>query len=307
MPGHPRARIQLAIAAALFSTGGAAIKAAAFTGWQTASLRSGIAAIAILLLVPAARQGWSVGTVLVGLSYAGCLTLFVLANRLTTSANTIFLQSTAPLYLLILSPWLLKEPIRRQDLGYMAAVAVGLTLFFVSTDAPMATAPDPVRGNLLATISGFFWALTVCGLRWLGARGGDRGSPVAAVVSGNLTAFLVALPMALPLGTHGRLDWAVVIYLGVFQIGVAYVLVTSAIRHIPALEASLILLIEPVLNPVWAWIFQGERPGAWALLGGAIILGATALKGGIDARAQRAIAVPVEVPLGTPPGRAPVP
>jgi drug/metabolite transporter, DME family len=113
--------------------------------------------------------------------------------------------------------------------------------------------------------------------------------------------------MALPLGTHGRLDWAVVIYLGVFQIGVAYVLVTSAIRHIPALEASLILLIEPVLNPVWAWIFQGERPGAWALLGGAIILGATALKGGIDARAQRAIAVPVEVPLGAPPGRAPVP
>src|SRR6476659_3535609 len=201
MPARSRARWQLATAAALFSTGGSAINAADLTGWQTASLRSGIAAVAILLITPAARRGWTWRAVLVGFAYAACLTLFVLANRLTTAANTIFLQSTAPLYLLILSPWLLKEPIRRQDLSYMAAVAVGLTLFFVSTDAPMATAPDPVRGNLLATISGFFWALTVCGLRWLGARGGDRGSPVAAVVSGNLTAFLVALPMALPLGT----------------------------------------------------------------------------------------------------------
>jgi drug/metabolite transporter (DMT)-like permease len=307
MPGRPRARIQLAAAAALFSTGGAAIKAAEFTGWQTASLRSGIAAVAILLLTPAARRGWTSRTLLVGLTYAGCLTLFVLANRLTTSANTIFLQSTAPLYLLVLSPWLLKEPVRRQDLGFMAAVALGLALFFVSAEPPMATAPDPMRGNLLATISGFFWALTVCGLRWLGAGDGTRGSPVAAVVSGNITAFLVSLPMALPLGSHGAVDWAVVTYLGVFQIGVAYVLVTSAIRHIPALEASLILLIEPVLNPVWAWIIQGERPGAWALLGGAIILGATTLKGWLDARAQRAVVAPVEVPLPARAGGEPVP
>ena len=307
MPGRPRARIQLAAAAALFSTGGAAIKAAEFTGWQTASLRSGIAAVAILLLTPAARRGWTGRTLLVGLTYAGCLTLFVLANRLTTSANTIFLQSTAPLYLLVLSPWLLKEPVRRQDLGFMAAVAFGLALFFVSAQPPMATAPDPMRGNLLATISGFFWALTVCGLRWLGARRRDAWLAGGGGGERNITAFLVSLPMALPLGSHGAVDWAVVTYLGVFQIGVAYVLVTSAIRHIPALEASLILLIEPVLNPVWAWIIQGERPGAWALLGGAIILGATTLKGWLDARAQRAVVAPVEVPLAARAGGEPVP
>ena len=87
----------------------------------------------------------------------------------------------------------------------------------------------------------------------------------------------------------------------------AYVLVTSALRHIPALEASLILLIEPVLNPVWAWIIQGERPGAWALLGGAIILGATTLKGWLDARAQRAVVAPIEVPLAARAGGEPVP
>jgi len=301
MPARSRARWQLATAAALFSTGGAAIKATDFTGWQTASLRSGIAAVAILLIAPEARRGWTWRAVVVGFAYAACLTLFVLANRLTTAANTIYLQSTAPLYLLILSPWLLKEPIRRQDLGLMAAVGLGLALFFVSGDAPVATAPDPMRGNMLALVSGFCWAVTVCGLRWLGARDGTHGSAMAAVVSGNVTAFLVALPMALPLGWHAAVDWSVVIYLGVFQIAVAYVLVTSALRHTPALEASLILLIEPVLNPVWAWLFQGERPGVWAVLGGAIILASTALKGLLDARSQRIVAPPSELAVAVEP------
>jgi drug/metabolite transporter, DME family len=295
MPYRPRARLQLAGAALLFSTGGAAIKAAAFTGWQIASFRSGVAALAILLMTAEARRGWSLRAVLVGFAYAACLTLFVLANRLTTAANTIFLQSTAPLYLLVLSPWLLRERIRRQDAGFMAAVGLGLVLFFVSAEPPLATAPDPVTGNLLALVSGFFWALTVCGLRWMGAADGAHGSPVAAVVSGNLTAFLVALPLALPLGPHAPVDWVVIAYLGVFQIALAYVLVTSALRHIPALEASLILLIEPVLNPVWAWVVQGERPGSWALLGGAIILGATTFKGWLDARASRTIAAGAEL------------
>ena len=295
MLARPRARWQLATAAALFSTGGAAIKAADFTGWQIAGLRSGIATLAILLITPAARRGWTGRAVLVGFAYAACLTLFVLANRLTTAANTIFLQSTAPLYLLVLSPWLLKEPIRRQDLGFMAAVGLGLALFFVSAPTPIATAPDPMRGNILALISGFCWALTVCGLRWLGAGDGSQGSAVAAVVSGNLTAFLVAIPLALPFGAHSAIGWTVVIYLGVFQIAVAYVLVTSGLRHIPALEASLILLIEPVLNPVWAWLFQDERPGAWAVLGGAIILGSTTIKGWLDARSQRPVTPPAEL------------
>ena len=303
MPARSRARLQIAAAAMLFSTGGAAIKAAEFDGWQIASFRSGVAALAILLMTPAARRGWSTRAVLVGFAYAACLTLFVLANRLTTAANTIFLQSTAPLYLLVLGPWLLKEPVRRQDTALMAAVGLGLAVFFVGAQTPVATAPDPVTGNILALVSGFFWALTVCGLRWMGAAEGGHGSAVAAVVSGNITAFLVSLPMALPLGPHPPVDWAVIVYLGVFQIALAYVLVTSGLRHILALEASLILLIEPVLNPVWAWLLQGERPGAWALLGGGVILGATALKGWLDARSQREVVPPAELAVET--GREP--
>src|SRR5215204_7336031 len=108
------ARLQLAGAALLFSTGGAAIKAADFTGWQIASFRSGVAAVALWMMTPAARGGWSWGGALVGVAYAGCLTLFVLANRLTTAANTIFLQSTAPLYVLILAPRCSKNPSDRR-------------------------------------------------------------------------------------------------------------------------------------------------------------------------------------------------
>ncbi|HET6836610.1 MAG TPA: DMT family transporter [Gemmatimonadales bacterium] len=281
------ARVQLLAAAVLFSTGGAAIKAADFTGWQIASFRSGLAALALWVMTPAARKGWTWQAGLVGVAYAGCLILFVLANRLTTAANTIFLQSTAPLYMLFLAPWLLQERVRREDLGFMLAVGAGLGLFFVGVEQPAASAPDPERGNLLALGSGFCWALAVCGLRWLTA--GRRGSPQAAVVSGNLTAFLVSLPMALPVGSHPIGDWAIIGYLGIFQIALAYVFVTNAIRHIPALEASVILLLEPVLNPVWAWLVQRETPGAWALLGGAIILGATTYK----SWSERRITAPV--------------
>jgi drug/metabolite transporter, DME family len=277
MTPRTTARLQLLGAAVLFSTGGAAIKAADFTGWQIASLRSGIAAVALILLTPAARRGWTWGAALVGLAYAGCLTLFVLANRLTTAANTIFLQSTAPLYILFLGPWLLNEPIRKQDVGFMLAVGSGLALFFLGVEQPAVTAPNPERGNLLALASGLCWALAVCGLRWLSVVP-RRGSPTAAVVAGNLIAFLLSLAMAIPLGTHPVGDWVIVGYLGIFQIALAYTFVTSAIHVIPALEASMILLLEPVLNPVWAWMVQRETPGVWALVGGAVILGATTFR-----------------------------
>jgi drug/metabolite transporter, DME family len=290
--------LRLVAAAMLFSTGGAAIKSAALTGWQVASFRSGIAAFAIVLLAPGARRGYSWAAALVGVAYATTLVLFVLANKLTTSANTTFLQSTAPLYLLLLGPWLLREPVRRQDLWFMAAVGLGLAVFFVGTEAPAATAPDPFRGNLLATASGFCWALTMIGLRWTSAAE-QGGSAMPAVVLGNALAFAAALPFALPLPTAATSDWAVVIYLGVFQIGVAYVLVTGALRHVPVLEASIILLVEPVLNPLWAWAVHGEVPGAWPLLGGAVILAATIVRTWLDARSghEPAAGIVAEAPV----------
>ena len=275
-------RLQLLGAAVLFSTGGAAIKATELSSWQVAGFRSGIAALALLALLPSARRGWNARALLVGVAYAVMLILFVSANKLTTAANAIFLQSTAPLYLLLLGPWLLREPIRRPDVAFMALVALGMALFFVGAEAPAATAPDPARGNLLGVLSGVAWALTVMGLRWIGSR--DAGGGLVPVVLGNLIAFLACLPLALPVVVADAGDWALLSYLGVVQIGLAYVLLTKGIRHVSALEAATLLLAEPAINPVWAWLVHGETPSAWALAGGVLILGTTTLKTWWDAR-----------------------
>ncbi len=286
------ARLRVLAAALTFSIGGAGIKACQLTSWQVASFRSGIAAVTLLLLLPEARRRWNARAALVGVAYAATVTLFVLANKLTTSANTIFLQSTAPLYILLLSPWLLREHIRARDVGVMAVVALGMGLLFVGTEHPYATAPDPARGNILATLSGLCWALTLMGLRWMGRHEGGSaatgsgapGSAAPAVVIGNLLAFFAVLPFALPVQAARPLDWAIVIGLGTIQIGIAYVFLTEGMRHVRALEASMLLLLEPVLNPVWSWLIHGERPRAWSLLGGAIILAGTLGKTWMDSR-----------------------
>ena len=262
------------MAALLFSTGGAAIKAADFNPWQIASFRSGIAAITLLLVVPSVRRGFGWRPALVGVAYAATLVLFVLANRMTTSANTIYLQSTAPLYVLLFAPLLLKEPIRRRDLAVIATVIGGLVLVLLGANPPSATATDPARGNVLAAMSGLSYALLLVGLRWLG-RDGNTERAISAVVLGNVIACLAALPMALPLGTHPVMAWGVILYLGVFQIAGAYLLVTSALRHVPAIEASLMLLVETAFNPLWAWLLVGEVPAALALVGGGLIVAAT--------------------------------
>jgi len=270
-------RIRIALAALLFSTGGAAIKAADFSAWQIASLRSGVAAITLFVLVPGARRGFGWRPALVGVAYAATLVLFVLANRLTTSANTIYLQSTAPLYVLLLAPLLLRERIRRRDLPVIFAVLGGLALVLLGANPPSTTAPDPARGNIFAAMSGLSYALLLCGLRWLGRDGGaDRG--ISAVLLGNLIACLAGLPMALPLGSHPVTAWGIILYLGIFQIAGAYLLVTSALRHVPAIEASLMLLVETAFNPFWAWLLLGEVPAMLALVGGGLIIGATILQ-----------------------------
>jgi drug/metabolite transporter (DMT)-like permease len=271
-----RNRLLLVAAGLLFSTGGAAIKAASLTGWQVASFRPGLAAVVLLAALPNARRRWHWRMLGVAAAYAATLILFVLANRLTTSANAIFLQSTAPLYVLLLGPFLLHEPIRRADLFYILAVGAGLALFFAGRDTVAVTASDPPRGNLLALASGVTYALMLAGLRWHGRRGGED-SGIATVVAGNLIAFVAALPMALPLHAFGVRDAAVILYLGAVQIGLAYWCLTRAIRHVAAFEATTMLQVEPAMNPVWTWLVHGERPTAWALAGGALIVSATLL------------------------------
>jgi drug/metabolite transporter, DME family len=259
-------------AAILFSTGGAAIKACSLSNWQVAGFRSGIAAVVLYIALPGARKRWTWRTWLIGLAYAATMILFVLANKLTTSADAIFLQSTAPLYLLLLGPLVLREPIRKVDLAVISTVAAGAVLLLFGTVASAATAPDPGRGNLMALAAGAAWGLTITGLRWMGKHADHTNASEAVVMAGNLIAFAVCLPMAVPVEHARPADVTVLIYLGLFQISLAYLFLTRSLREVPGLEASTLLLIEPVLNPIWTWTIYGERPGSTALLGGLLIV-----------------------------------
>jgi drug/metabolite transporter (DMT)-like permease len=280
-----RYRLLLASAALLFSTGGAVFKAASITGWQAASFRSLIAAIVLLAAIPSARRGWTLATAPVALAYAATLVLFALANRLTTSANAIFLQSTAPLYMLLLGPWLLREPIRRNDLLYMLAIAAGLVLFSRGRDAVVVTAPNPPLGNALALASGVTYALMLAGLRWLG-RGKQGDTALATVAAGNLIAFGIALPFALPVSHFAPRDAMVVLYLGAVQVGLAYWCLTTGIRHVPVFEATTLLQVEPAMNPVWTWLFHRETPNAWAIAAGLVIITATLVNTWVSAKSK---------------------
>ncbi len=282
-PGALGSRLRVLAAAALFSSGGAAVKAAShLTGWQVASFRSAVATLAFLVLLPEARRRPTLRVLGVGAVYAATMVLFVQANKLTTAAGAIYLQATAPLWVVLLSPWLLGEKVRAADLIYMAALGVGLGCFFVGLDPVSVTAPNPFLGNILGALSGLTWAITIIGLRALGRASGNWG-PASALWGSVITA-LCCLPMALPLGPTTGADWAIIAYLGTFQVGVAYAFLLRGLKRIRALEASLLLLLEPVLNPVWAWIVHGERPGAWSIAGAAIILLATLVKSAWDAR-----------------------
>jgi len=274
-------RSKIIVAALLFSTGGAAIKFCSFGAWQLATFRAAFALLTIVVLVPESRRGWTWRTVVVGFAYAATTLLYVQANKHTTAASAIFLQSTSPLFILLLAPLLLGEHASRRDIAQMAVMGLGLGLFFVGSDQPSATAPNPALGNLLASICAVTWAFTVIGYRWLAARG---SSVAAAAVSGNLTACLIALVMAQPLVSGRPVDWIVVILLGVCQLGIPYLFLARAVPQVRALEVGLFLLVEPVLNPIWAWLVHGERPGTGTLLGGTLILGATAGRMLVDAR-----------------------
>jgi len=266
------ARFQLLAAALLFSTGGVAVKLAALSAWQLAGFRSGVAALVLWLVAPTWRARPRPLELAVAAAYAATLILFITANTLTTAANSIFLQTTAPLWVLAFAPWLLGEANRRRDFVVAAILAAGLVLFFVSSEAPQVTAPAPARGNLVALAAGVTWALTLIGLRRL-AREPEPGRESAgvAVTWGNALAFVVCLPFAVPVAAARPLDWALVVYLGAIQIALAYLWMVRGLRSLRVVEASLLLVLEPVTSAALAWFALGEAPGLLPGIGCAVI------------------------------------
>jgi drug/metabolite transporter, DME family len=260
-----RSRLLLLAAALLWSTAGAAIKSCGLDAWQIAGGRSLVAAAFLFLAVRDARVRPTRRVLLVAATYAVTVILFVVATKLTTAANAIFIQDTAPLWVLLLSPWLLKEHPTKGELLAIPIFGLGLSLFFVDE-----LSPGQALGNVTALVSGVAFAFAIIGLRVLREEG------PAALAWGNVIAAAVTLPFWSRGPAATGADLALVVYLGIFQLGLAYLAFSRGVTGTPAIEASLLILIEPVLNPIWTFLAAGERPGPWAVAGGAVVLAATA-------------------------------
>lgn len=258
------------IAVFLWSTGGLFIKLTTLDAYQVTFFRSLFAAVTVMILTRKDGLKIDLFGVFTSIIYALLLFLFVWATKKTTAANAIFLQYTAPIYILILAPFVIGEKFHLRDLLTVAIVLAGMSLFFVGK-----LEISDYQGNIAALFSGVFLGLYIMLLRHPRAQGFN---PTIAVIYGNLLLALINAPTGISaLPTMTSMDWFAVSFLGIVQIGISYVFfvrgVTGGTRP---LDASLIGFIEPLLNPVWVFLFVGERPSQWAIVGGMIIIVAIA-------------------------------
>ena len=256
-----KAVILLVFAAVLWSTSGVFVKG---LDWQPLSILAGrgiFTSILFLLYMRRLPKKVTRWTLLAAGGSMATQFLFVTSTKLTTAANSIFLQYTAPIYVVVLAYLLLREKPLRSDLIAMGIIFIGLLLFFGDQ-----LSPDGFYGNILAVLSGMTSAIMMVSF-----RAQKNSSPEDSVLIASLVIAIFGFPSVLK-ESWTISSWSVLAYLGIFQIGVAFIFFTKGIKHIPALEANLIGTLEPILNPVWVFLFLGERMGKSALLGGLVVL-----------------------------------
>ena len=248
--------------AILWSTSGLFIKIIDLNPFTIAGFRGAIAAVMLLsLLNKSIRFTWSLPQIAGALCYAGAMITFVVATVMTTAANAILLQYTMPVFTALFGLWLLKERVSRFDWGVIIIVICGMALFFLDR-----LTPGGMWGNFIAIFSAVFFALLIIFMRMQ-----KSGSPVETVILGNVITALVCLPFILQ-EPPTAISLPPLFYLGIFQLGLPFLLYSTAIKHLTAIDAVLIQTIEPLLNPVWVFLIIGETPGSWAIIGGAVVL-----------------------------------
>ena len=257
----------LLLAALLWSLGGVLIKTIDWHPMAIAGARSAIAIPVMLICIGWPRFSFSRAQIGGAIGYAATVALFVFATRMTTAANAIFLQYTAPIYVALIGRWYLRERALAIDWLVIGVALGGIALFFMDR-----LTTSGFWGNIIALGSGLAFASVAIFLRKEKA-----GSPVTSIILGNIIVALAGVPFLFhaPLA-HGD-GWRLLL-LGAVQLGLPYVLYASAIKHVTALEATLIPLIEPILNPLWVMLALGERPGAWAIAGAVLVLAAVLLR-----------------------------
>lgn len=245
--------------------------------------RSAIAALVIWATIRHPQFRWSVPQIGGALAYLAAQSLFVISTQLTSAANAIFLQYTAPVYVAVFGIWYLGERARAVDWWTMGLIFIGMLLFFGDD-----LTTKGYWGNILAIINGVAFAWLI-----LFMRKEKDGSPETTTLLGNGLSALVGLPFIFASwGAHtvpNSQGWAILLFLGIFQLGIPYLLYSRAIRGLNAVEAVLIQTIEPILNPLWVFWVVGETPGPWALAGGAVVLGAVTFRALSVARSEQRI------------------
>ncbi|HWR03675.1 MAG TPA: DMT family transporter [Humidesulfovibrio sp.] len=275
MSERARASLLLAATALIWSSGGLAIKLVDLPPMAITGVRSALSALTLALLF---RKSLcftlSPARVCAALSYAALLVSNVAATKMTTAANAILLAYTAPVYVALLAPRLLGEKTRPADWLFIGVALSGMVLFFFDQ-----LSPEGLWGNIVAVGSGLCYAAFT-----LSMRAQKDASPVESVLLGHVLTACVGLPFLL--GTQPSAEgWAGLLYLGVIQQGFSLALYVWSIKRLGALEAILIMTLEPILNPVWVALGVGELPGFWSLLGGLVVLLAVTLRGVLQARA----------------------
>jgi drug/metabolite transporter (DMT)-like permease len=283
MTEKSKAILLMAATALIWSSGGLAIKLVQWNPMAITGVRSALAAATLCVLFRGRttfrfnRVQW-----VAALGYAGLLVTNVAATKLTTSANAILLAYTAPVYVALLAPWMLGERTRRSDWVFITVTVGGMALFFL--DRLSATG---LWGNIIAVGTGISYAIfTLC------MRSQKDASPVESVILGHALTALAGLPFMFS-APPSAAGWLGLLYLGILQQGVSLALYVWAIKRLGALEAILIMMLEPIFNPVLVAAGYGELPGTWAVVGGVAVIGAVTLRGVLGAIRRPAVPSPV--------------
>lgn len=258
---HLKAIGLLLLTAVFWSFGGVLIKWVQWHPVAIAGMRSAIALVVLLIASPQLKLNYSKIQLGAAIAYALTVVLFVTATKLTTAANAILLQYTAPIYVALGSAPILKERITKMDWIMIGTALGGITLFFLDR-----LSFSSLFGNCVAILSGMAFAGFVILMRKQ-----KNESPLGSIVLGNLFTVFIGLPFMF-YSMPNRESWIGLLLLGIFQIGLPALFYAKAIRVVTALEGILIPMIEPVLNPIWVFLFLKEKPGAWAMVGGILVL-----------------------------------
>jgi drug/metabolite transporter (DMT)-like permease len=272
IPAHRRGLIYISFTAFLWSTSGFFIKYLSVSAFHISFYRSGIAALTVLIISLLRKQKFKFefDTVsnFASVFYAGILILFVIATKMTTAANAIFLQFTAPIYLVVLEPLFLKTKFDSKNIITIIICIFGMILFFFGK-----LELGNIYGNLLAICSGICFAMFSLLLKYKKVKHKSENT-ISSVIMGNAIVALIALFIIFPNLKVTLYELLILLYMGSIQIGISYMIFNEGIKYVSATESMIIATLEAIFNPIWVFIGLGEIPSIYSIFGGIIIFGA---------------------------------